>query len=96
MKKLRLGLESLSVESFATEQSGSESRGTVEGLPEGTGTFCSDISACGSDTDQWTCGNTCYNAGTCYASCFPCGGGGTGFGATCELRCYNTEPPAEQ
>lgn len=65
MKKLRLELDELHVESFVTDR-GEVERGTVEGHASlrcsGGGTTCNGDNTC---VDGYTCGA----AGTCYLSC---------------------------
>jgi hypothetical protein len=61
MKKIRLDLDALSVESFDTTKSEEETRGTVEGNAESFQAYCTD-------------GNTCYESvcGTCNTQCGSC------------------------
>lgn len=65
MKKLRLQLENLQIESFATGN-GEADRGTVEGhvstLCTGGGRTCDAGNTCGAN-------DTCGDNGTCYISC---------------------------
>jgi hypothetical protein len=93
MEKLKLDLDALTVESFATERRSTE-RGTVAGqeLTEN----CGNTDYCTAPT----CGGTCYascdgsDCGTyrcteysCYETC---GGDCTNWGSTCDVSCYPT------
>ena len=81
MRKLRLDLEHLSVESFDTTRAKPGS-GTVYGEQ------CTCYTACtcpGCPTCDASCNGTCGD--TCAASC-----GGTCAGATCAERCATGEP----
>jgi len=88
MRKLRLDLDELAVESFAPADSAT-ARGTVRGLASLYWEDCSPSETCAGagwpcdPTDQ-SCGGSCYEA-----TCAPgCGGGGTGAG------CGNPSDPA--
>ena len=64
MKKLRLDIESIAVESFATDERTGERRGTVHG----------HVSfRCSVDPDNTCAAETCDNAYTCALSCGLCG-----------------------
>ncbi|HEU4452740.1 MAG TPA: hypothetical protein VFR81_06755 [Longimicrobium sp.] len=98
MKKIRLELDTLAVESFSTTPRDAESRGTVRGHrpPFTEGYECESIEFCETDacgtnvTDCGTCaatacGTCATNCGTCYdPSCCPtyCG--------TCDPYCCCT------
>ena len=92
MKKLKLNLEDLKVESFQTtpEAEGSE-EGTVFGFGEHTGqTYCDAPcfpTICNENTcNGFTCGGTCSN--TCLATCsYTCG---STCGSTCSQTCGST------
>jgi hypothetical protein len=77
MKKLRLQLDELNVESFTTGE-GDENRGTVKGnvstLCTGGGRTCDDGNTC-------VAGDTCGDNDTCYISCF----------GSCPAPCTNEE-----
>jgi|tagenome__1003787_1003787.scaffolds.fasta_scaffold20988414_6 hypothetical protein len=105
MAKLRLELDQLRVESFATDERGRE-RGTVKGnaeladgaivMPGGTLNqtcmidFCKDSWMSGCLTCAGTCVDTCMN--TC-RTCNTCFGGDSCIGgATCMTGCLNTCP----
>lgn len=67
MRKLRLELETLVVETFAPAAEGAPRRGTVRGREDGTWIDCGTFpDSCGADT----CGNQCYT-GPNYVSCDP-------------------------
>jgi len=77
MKKLKLELDELSVESFPTARA-EEERGTVAGQNEPPYTQSCDgscVNTCNS------CVNTCYNTcqASCYDTCASC--------VTCEFHC---------
>lgn len=85
MKKLRLELDELRVDTFATTPMAGDEKGTVHGhvtwtcetLPfEDTDTTCPPPTA------RATCANSCY--GSCYGSC----------NASCQGSCYITCPGA--
>ena len=63
MKKLKLDLERIEVESFPTDAPDPSQRGTVEGHAELT-------YGCQSNTQTWDRGYTCDEYGTCYYSCY--------------------------
>jgi len=103
MRKLRLDLEQLQVESFATDPREREG-GTVRGNAE-LGNLAGDVAnpgtlqqTCMIDfcKDSWmsgclTCADTCYN--TCPNSCNTCLGQETCYGAaTCITLCLRTCP----
>jgi hypothetical protein len=79
VKKLRMNLDSLVVESFATDGGTGARRGTVQGhlmdsnqCPEGTGgTGSTDVTGCGScwATQCDTCYGTCQGATCAFTSC---------------------------
>jgi hypothetical protein len=99
MKKIRLELDTLAVESFDTTAGKSEERGTVHAHrpPYTEGLECESIDVCTNwdctyATECGTCGAT--NCGTCYgeASCCPtfCG---TCYDWTCgETYCGTCDP----
>jgi hypothetical protein len=87
MRKTRLDLDSLSVESFDTTATPADSRGTVHGNADTFQSYCSDGRTC-IDTCDYTCNQyeaTC--AGTCQgdASCCP-----TYCGTCYDYTCGNT------
>jgi hypothetical protein len=59
MKKLALQVETLSVESFPTEQAASALRGTVQGAEATPNTYCG------------TCGVSCYTSCAAAAADYP-------------------------
>lgn len=78
MKKLRLELDELQIESFGTDADEAESRGTVAGqneppVTQSCGGTC--VNTCNSCVN--TCLNTCQ--ASCYATCSTC--------VTCEFHC---------
>ena len=87
MKKIRLDLDMLSVESFRTTDDGADARGTVQAhIPiETEGRECESIDVCTNwDCEPCTCVTDC---GTCYDNtCGPtyCG--------TCETQCGTCDP----
>ena len=70
MQKLKLDLEAIEVESFASEDVPPTPRGTVKG--HAPLTF-----ECNSQTHTWERDYTCDEYGTCYYSCYD---------QTCHLR----------
>jgi hypothetical protein len=81
MKKIRLNLDALSVESFDTTAAEAKARGTVHGNAESFQVYCSDgstcyesacgscVSQCGSCNDA-TCGETyCGSCDACSCCC---------------------------
>lgn len=107
MKKLRLSLDDISVESFATLPARART-GTVAAHDLSDTTCQQIICDCITNGFEHTCQNTCGNScdGTCYASCNgTCNGcpdpsaNGTCAGWTCEGTCdgescdYCTVPP---
>jgi hypothetical protein len=96
MKKTRLDLDSLSVESFDTTAA-PEGRGTVHGNADTFQSYCSDGRTC-IDTCDYTCNQ--YNAtcgSTCVGSCEPSGCGtcvdascGDTYCGTCDPHCCCT------
>ncbi len=84
MNKLRLDLEDLSVESFATTPEAGTEGGTVFGQQCTcyTNCTCPGCPTCDASCNG-TCGGTC--GGTCDASC-----NGTCAGATCDASCNGT------
>jgi hypothetical protein len=105
MGKLRLDLDQLCVESFATDERG-RGRGTVKGnaeladgavvMPGGTLNqtcmidFCKDSWMSGCLTCAGTCVDTCMNTCNTCNTCF--GGDSCIGGATCMTGCLNTCP----
>ena len=96
MRKLKLDVETLAVQSFQAEERPAR-RGTVFG-----GAFTEVVAVCGTDyacgnpSDWDTCGNTCQTCyeytcyETCPDSCRTCVNAtceGTCVGATCEGAC---------
>ncbi len=81
MKKLKLSLDDLEVESFETTPEIADTKGTVVGYGGGTawGETCvaSECGSCGGTCFE-TCGNTC--GGTCGRSC----------GGSCVNTCLGT------
>jgi len=87
MKKLRLDLESLAVESFDTVVEAEADRGTVRGRdsvtepqePDSIAATCTcpppNTASCGGTCD-WTCGGGCTVAASC--------------GQTCDHTCWNS------
>jgi hypothetical protein len=78
MKKLKLELEQLTVDSFDTATP-EANRGTVMG-EQGpctcpTACSCPGCPTCDNTCNQPSCGDTCYN------TCYPCG---TDYGYTCD------------
>jgi hypothetical protein len=102
MRKLRLDLDALDVESFTTDLA-SSAAGTVQGL---LSVYCTP--EC--DTVNQTCnyascgGPTCYgNGDTCFNSCGDCGsyyceGGSAGFScvASCAYTCSPCNPSVNE
>ena len=96
MRKLKLDLEDLSVESFATTPEAQKEGGTVFGQQCTCYTQCTCPGCPTCDAScNGTCGGTC--AGTCDASCNgTCGGtcdascNGTCVDDTCAVSCYGT------
>lgn len=96
MRKLRLEMESLAVQSFETMAPNRAARGTVLGraVPDkdhtyyfGCPTFDCPI------TQQYSCHGTCGDADTCWASCaLTCHTCQTACFGTCEASCGNTCP----
>lgn len=93
MKKMRLDLDALSVESFGTTASHGEARGTVHGhLPiETQGRECDSLDVCTywycGGTDVSDCGTCATNCGTCYdATC------GATYCGTCDACCNCCDP----
>jgi hypothetical protein len=84
MKKLRLELEQLSVESFATAAAGIP-QGTVEGYGTFRGNTCQAVNTCGPQT----CGQLYCVIDTAD----PCGGGGT---IGCPAPTATCPPPSGQ
>ncbi|MFL5386570.1 MAG: pinensin family lanthipeptide [Longimicrobiaceae bacterium] len=82
MEKMRLTLEELEVQSFATSRAGGEQRGTVRGHDAPT-----DQVECPTANGAWdTCWDSCAchsegNTGDCTVICYTdaCGGGGGGY-----------------
>jgi hypothetical protein len=64
MKKLRLKLEALAVESFPTVVLEAETRGTVEAAEGSRGTLCATC-------DGASCGGTSCGGGPPYCTCYP-------------------------
>ena len=73
MKKLKLNLDDLRVESFATTPDATAPPGTVFGQD-------TEDTICNTQCGTCTCGNTCGN--TCANSCGQCTGGGEGCGGS--------------
>ena len=93
MKKIRLDLDMLSVESFRTTGDGSDARGTVNAhIPPFTeGRECESIDYCPSadcpGTAATECGTCATGCGTCYdATC------GATYCGTCETQCGTCDP----
>ena len=88
MKKLKLDLDDLKVESFETTPEVSNSRGTVVGYGFNTFGRCEtfDLLTCFEPCETNTCGHTCANtcANTCGSTC------GNTCGATCGSTCGST------
>lgn len=89
MRKIRLDLDSLSVESFSTVPGKSDHEGTVFGhLPPYTyAKYCSDGITCGDSCDF--CETAATDCGTCGAS--DCGTCATACG-TCATDCGTCDP----
>ncbi|MCG8454976.1 MAG: pinensin family lanthipeptide [Holophagales bacterium] len=80
MKKLKLDLDDLKVESFeTTPETGEEAKGTVYGYITQDLTICD---GCNDPTNQNTCASTCGS--TCGNTC------GSTCGTTCASTCGNT------
>ncbi len=92
MRKLKLDLEELSVESFATTPNRPAEGGTVFGQQCTCYTQCTCPGCPTCDAScNGTCGGTC--AGTCDASCngtCGCTAEYTCYGQTCNDSCYGT------
>jgi hypothetical protein len=98
MKKIRLDLDTLSIESFDTMVT-PEERGTVQGHipPDTYARYCSDGTTCYDSCDYCSgyvscnaseCGTCATNCGTCYAT--DCG---TCYDATCgQTYCGTCDP----
>jgi len=95
MKKIRLDLDTLSVESFDTRAGGDAADGTVFGHipPETYAKYCSDGQTCEATgcfgtaaTDCGTCGASA--CGTCATNCGTCA---TACG-TCDTYCGTCDP----
>lgn len=95
MKKLRLDLDHLRVESFDTSGGGAAPRGTVRGAARHpTLEESYDPSCLGGDSCDGSCGDTCLSCdascinGTCYASCN--GTCAASCNGTCVASCYGS------
>jgi hypothetical protein len=66
MRKMKLDVEQLSVESFATRMVDTEARGTVRGN-DATERFCSFQSGC--NTCQLSCNGSCATGYNCQQVC---------------------------
>jgi hypothetical protein len=80
MKKMKLSLDDLKVESFQTTPEGAEGdRGTVYGYISCDLTICQECGPTCACTRDPSCNGTCAAScnGTCYASC----------GGTCNVSC---------
>ncbi len=94
MRKLKLDVEDLSVESFATTPEARGEGGTVFGqnhctcYTQCTCPGCPTCDASCNGTCGGTCGATCD--ASCNATCFNCGTGWTACDRTCDYSCeYN-------
>ncbi len=91
MKKLKLNLDDLKVESFETTPEQPKPKGTVVGNAEPTELQPCDYSENPTDclcvTYAATCPNTCYN--TCASTCSTCG---STCEQTCGEHCHSTWP----
>jgi hypothetical protein len=92
MKKIRLDLDGLTVETFATTKDDEARRGTVRGHLSAYYELCQP-------GDTWqascTCEATC-NAATCYnCGSAGCGGGGTQTGNCCMIN-FTVDPTSCQ
>lgn len=67
MQKMKLDLEQLAVESFATKGAEAGARGTVHG--NAVTRFCSVISTCAVDTCQLSCTGSCATGLNCQQVC---------------------------
>jgi len=92
MKKLKLQLDELQVESFQTAR-GHATRGTVQGNAPPT-SMCTDYIDCtwdfGCETQVASCNGSCGN--TCDATCGSCNG--TCYGScygSCDATCFSCE-----
>ena len=105
MKKLKLNLDDLKVESFqVTPEDEAAGEGTVEGYCYDCETFfgpscrvcptdvCTNNTLCGQNTCAATCPNTCPNtcANTCPNTCAHTCAGNTCVGPTCFDTCGRT------
>ncbi|HEU0012348.1 MAG TPA: hypothetical protein VFQ45_01620 [Longimicrobium sp.] len=99
MKKMRLDLDTLSVESFDTVETPAE-RGTVHGHipPDTYARYCSDgttcVDSCFECTDYASCLGTCNatECGTCATNCGTCYDASCGYTycGTCDPYCCCT------
>jgi hypothetical protein len=100
MKKIRLDLDMLSVESFRTTDDGADARGTVQAhIPPFTeGRECESIDVCTNYNcqTQYDCPCTCVtDCGTCGATqCGTCYDPSCGYTycGTCETQCGTCDP----
>ncbi|HEX6373514.1 MAG TPA: hypothetical protein VF006_31605 [Longimicrobium sp.] len=87
MRKLKLELDSLVVQSFETTTPEGPARGTVHGRAEaGPDTpYCGTVDVNCKYTEQYSCEGTCEDtcAESCYGSCHSCI-------ASCSPSCYLT------
>lgn len=75
MKKLKLNIDEIKVESFSTNSVGKFSIGTIKAMEDTMGpTYveCSMPGYCGEMSDGCTPQNPDTNRNTCYGSCQPC------------------------
>jgi hypothetical protein len=91
VRKIRLDLESLIVESFVPAEK-PEVRGTVRGYVSLYWEDCAESDTCPGnwpcDPTQQSCGGTCYEY-SCHPGCIGGGGGGShpGLGVPCSDTC---------
>jgi hypothetical protein len=88
MKKIRLELDTLSVESFRTTGSDTERRGTVHGhLPmETQARDCDSLDVC----TYWNCGTEISDCGGCGTGASDCGTCATNCGSCYDATCGAT------
>ena len=90
MKKLRLNLDDIKVESFATGPGYLTGRGTVFGQNKPPSTPDPNVSTCGTNcasgityNEYCTCMANCTNVNTCGTTCITNCAGGCGWSYTC-------------
>ncbi len=63
MRKMKLDIDHLAVESFTTKDGNTDGRGTVHG--NAATRFCTVIASCLPDTCQLSCNGSCHTCPAC-------------------------------